>query len=159
MTDQSKFVLAFDNSATDVNRRPNLKGEYRLAGEATLNRVALWGGVSEKTGKLYARGKANPDGVSEAIRASATAQDVIAPANIDLKVGEAVLFENPNATADNKQPTFFGYAREGSSVTAPQGRYVRLAGWQHGSTITGTAEPYRPATAESEPAGDAPKVR
>lgn len=140
MTDtaKSKFVAFFDAAATPVNRRPNLTGEYRLAGSSTTNRVALWGGVSAKTGKLYARGRASPEGVSAALTAMATATESHAPANIDLTVGEMVLFENPKATVANKQPKFFGYAREAH-------QYVRLAGWEHGNGIIGTAEPFRPA--------------
>ena len=107
--DKSKFVVFFDNTATPVNRRPNITGEYRLAGESATMKLAYWGGKSEKTGKLYARGKATPEGIRDAIAASATAQEIEAPPGIDLKVGESVIFENVKATGDNKQPQFFGY--------------------------------------------------
>jgi hypothetical protein len=136
-TAKSKFVLALDSAADEVNRRPNLKGEYRLEGAEGTVELALWGNVSPSTGKLYARGKATPQGVGDAIRAKAFKADVQAPKGIDLKSGEAVLFENPTATAENKQPTYYGYAREA-------GQFVRLSGWQKGNVIVGTAQPYRP---------------
>lgn len=143
MTEQSKFVLTFDRSANEVNRRPNLKGSYRLAGEDHGGTLSFWGGES-KTGKLYARGQASPEGVSEALRASkGQATDIATPANIEIKVGEAVLFENEKSTKENRQPKFYGYVRE------PE-RYVRLAGWERGNTITGSAEPYRPAAENEE---------
>ena len=147
MSEPSKFVAFLDTTATPVNRRPNLKGEYRLAGEATTYKLALWGGVSDKTKKLYARGTATPEGVSAAIRAIAPAETVIGPKGVDLNVGEAVLFENPDATADNKQPKFRGYAREAD-------RFVRLAGWERGNMIAGSVEPYRPAVTGND--NDAP---
>lgn len=143
-TDKSKFVVFFDNTATPVNRRPNVTGEYRLAGEAATVKLAYWGGKSDKTGKLYARGKATPEGIREAIAASAAAQDIEAPPGIDLKVGESVIFENPRATGENKQPQFFGYAREPN-------RYVRLAGWERGNMIAGEATPYRPGAKGQDP--------
>ncbi len=148
MSEQSKFVLSFDRSANEVNRRPHLKGEYRLAGETTLTNLALWGGAGKQKGLLYARGQATPETVSDALRASKEqSEGVEAPPYLELKVGEAVLFENEKATRENRQPKFYGYARE------PQ-RYVRLAGWERGNVITGSAEPYRPsASGEFVPLG------
>src|SRR5690242_576576 len=102
MTEQSKFLLTFDRSATAVNQRPNLRGEYRLAGENVGASLALWGGESKK-GALYARGQATPKAISDALRASGQSEEPAGPPNLDLKVGEAVLFENEKATAENKQ--------------------------------------------------------
>lgn len=139
MTEQSKFVLTYDRSANDVNRRPHLKGEYKLAGEEATTTLALWGGEQKNNGLLYAKGQATPQSVSDALRASKSqTENVEAPPNLDLKVGEAVLFENEKATKENRQPKFYGYAREAS-------RYVRLAAWERGNIITGSAEPYRPS--------------
>lgn len=135
---KSKFVLFLDSAADQVNRRPLLTGEYRLAGETTTSRLAYWAGQSEATGKLYARGKATPADITQAMKAQTGAQDIEGPTGIDLKVGETVIFENAKATPDNKQPHFFGYTREAT-------RYVRHAGWNRGGTITGTSEPFRPA--------------
>jgi hypothetical protein len=146
--DKSKFVLFFDGSANEVNRKPMLTGEYRLAGEATTSRLAYWAGQGQN-GKLYARGKATPADIAQAMRAQAAAQDVPGPEGIDLKVGETVIFENAKATAENKQPHFFGYTREA-------GRFVRHAGWNRGGTITGTSEPYRPAPKGAAPDDAAP---
>ena len=150
MAEKSRFVLTFDRSANAVNRLPNLKGEYKLAGEDATARLALWGGVSEKTGKLYARGQATPEGISAALRAKGAVAEVEAPPTIDLKVGEAVVFENPEATKENKWPKFRGYVREAT-------RYVKLSGWEHGNTITGEAELYRPSQRGSAAEGDAPE--
>ncbi len=149
MTEKSRFILRFDDSANEVNRRPNLKGEYQLAPETTKHEVSLWGGVSQN-GTLVARGRATPENTSDAIRGRARrVENVEAPPKIDLQVGEAVLFENPKATADNKQPQFFGYAREPN-------RYVKLSGWEHGRVITGSAEAYRPGPRKGEPAFPGP---
>lgn len=151
MTEQSKFVLTFDRSATEVNRRPNLKGEYKLAGEETGSTLALWGGESKK-GALFARGQATPQAISDALRASkGQVENLEGPPNLDLKVGEAVLFENEKATAENRQPKFYGYAREAA-------RYVRFAGWERGNVITGSAEPYRPSSATDEFTPPAPDL-
>ena len=139
MTEQSKFLLTFDRSANEVNRRPNLKGEYKLAGEEVGGALALWGGESKK-GALFARGQATPQAISDALRAGKNQADNLKrPPNLDLKVGEAVLFENEKATSENRQPKFYGYAREAD-------RYVRFAGWERGNIITGSAEPYRPSS-------------
>ncbi|MFA5957813.1 hypothetical protein [Hyphomicrobium sp.] len=139
MTEQSKFVLTYDRSATAVNQRPNLKGEYQLAGEETTTKLALWGGTQKNSGLLYAKGQATPESISDALRASKSqSENVDLPPNLDLKVGEAVLFENEKSTKENRQPKFYGYAREATRV-------VRLAGWERGNIITGNAEPYRPA--------------
>jgi hypothetical protein len=138
MPEKSRFLLNFDHGANAVNRRPNLLGEYRLAGEQMArHELSLWGGTGQN-GKLYARGHASPESAAEALRASAQGKEVEAPPFIDLKVGEAVLFENPSATEENRRPKYFGYAREPN-------RYVRLSGWERGHTIAGTAEPYRPS--------------
>ena len=152
MAEKSTFVLRFDDSATAANQRPNLKGEYQLAGdEAVKHELSLWGGVGQN-GKLYARGKATPANAGDAIRAGTAATNAEGPPNIDLKTGEAVLFENPKATPENKQPKYFGYAREAS-------QYVKLTGWEHGRVITGTAEPYRPGgNGHGEPAKPAPNT-
>src|SRR5208282_3183625 len=106
MAEKARFVLQFDRSANEVNRRPNLKGEYQLAGEDAKHEVSLWGGVSQN-GTLVARGRATPENASDAIRARAGSETVEPPPKIDLKVGEAVLFENTKATAGNKQPKYF----------------------------------------------------
>ncbi len=145
---QSTFNLLFDSSADEVNRRPHLKGEYSLPGE-TPQDLALWAGT-DTSGRLYARGKATPQSFTQAIRAKTElAQEIEAPPKIDLKVGEAVIYQNPNATAENKQPAFFGYAREPS-------RYVKLAGWERGRAIVGSAEPYRPGQKQQVHPGQAP---
>jgi hypothetical protein len=137
MTQRARFLLHFDHSANEVNRRPNLRGEYQLAGDATTTyELSLWGGVGQN-GRLYARGHASPEGIGDALRTRTAEGEVEAPPAIDLKVGEAVLFENPKATAGNRQPKYFGFAREAA-------RYVKLSGWEHGHTIAGNAEPYRP---------------
>ncbi len=150
MAEKARFILQFDRSANEVNRRPNLKGEYQLAGEDTKHEVSLWGGVSQN-GTLVARGHATPENASDAIRARASGETIEAPPRIDLKIGEAVLFENTKATPENKQPKYFGYAREPN-------RYVKLSGWEHGRTITGTAEPYRPGANGGAPELPAPKT-
>ena len=148
---QSTFNLLFDSSADEVNRRPHLKGEYSLPGE-TPQDLALWAGT-DANGRLYARGKATPQSFTQAIRArTKTTQEIEAPPKIDLKVGEAVIFQNPNATAENKQPGFFGYAREPN-------RYVKLAGWEHGRAIVGSAEPYRPKAGGEGQEPQAPRVQ
>lgn len=134
---QPRFLLHFDHGANEVNRRPNLRGEYRLAGgSVTKYELSLWGGAG-KNGRLFARGHASPEGIGDAIRGRTGQDGVDAPSSIDLKAGEVVLFENPKATARNRQPKYFGFARE-------PGRYVKLSGWEHGHTIAGNAEPYRP---------------
>jgi hypothetical protein len=144
MTKKARFLLHFDHSANEVNRRPNLRGEYQLAEDgAPKHELSLWGGTSQN-GKLYARGHASPVSAGDAIRVRAQQEPVEAPPAIDLKVGEIVLFENPNATLENRQPRYFGYARE------PR-QYVKLSGWEHGHTIAGNCEPYRPAANQGEP--------
>jgi hypothetical protein len=152
------FVLRFDDSANEVNKRPNLKGQYQVAGEVTPeHELSLWGGVGQNNA-LYARGKATPASASAAIRARAAPKNAAGPPGIDLKVGEAVIFQNdkekkiarareeldpegkalPGAIAAiRSQPDFYGYVREPN-------RYIKLAGWEHGRVITGTAEPWRP---------------
>ncbi|MFA5957085.1 hypothetical protein [Hyphomicrobium sp.] len=150
MAEQSKFILTFDKSANEVNRRPNLRGLFKLAGEEVSRSIALWGGTS-KSGMLYARGQVSPEGISDAIRAGKNqGADVPAPPNVELKVGEAVLFENDKASTENRQPKFFGYAREAD-------RYVRLAGWERGNIITGSAEPYRPSSTNDDLALPSPE--
>ena len=149
MTDtaKSKFAIVRDGGATEVNRRPNLTGEFKLAGEEASTTLAYWGGKSPKTGRFYARGKATPSSIIASMTAD-VANDAPAPKGIDLKVGESVLFENPKATPENKQPHVYGYARRAEG-------FVRLAGWDRGGAITGTAEPYRPQANEPEvPAGE-----
>ena len=147
---QSQFVLMLDTGATGKNRQPSLIGYYRLAGEEINTRLSLWSNVASETQQLYARGKAQPDSVSAALRGkadltrSATLEHYEAPPNVNLKAGEVVIFQDNEATAENRRPNFWGYAREPN-------RYVRLAGWEHGSVITGTAEPYRSGPAQSEP--------
>jgi hypothetical protein len=137
MPNKTRFLLHFDHSANEVNRRPNLRGEYQLAGDSmTKYELSLWGGVG-KNGRLYARGHASPEGLGDAVRGKTGEDGIKAPPAIDLKIGEAVLFENPKATPQNRQPKYFGFARE-------PGRYVKLSGWEHGHTIAGNAEPYRP---------------
>ena len=91
--------------------------------DASANRVALWGGQSEKTGALYARGKVAPEVVSAALRAaSAPVEAIEGPAGLDLKPGEAVIFENTRATAENKQPKFYGYvANQAAMCASPLG--------------------------------------
>jgi hypothetical protein len=145
MAEQSKFVLFHDAAANETNRRPNLTGEYRLAGDEGAKRLALWGGV-DKAGHLYARGKSNPVSTTQALRESKSVrEDLEGPSGIDLKVGEAVIFENANATPENKQPKFYGYAREGE-------QFVRLAGWEgKNGVILGSAEPWRPGQHKDEP--------
>ncbi len=151
MTEQSKFVLFHDKAATEINQRPNLTGEYRLAGDEVSSRLALWAG-SDKNGKLYARGKTEPESVSAALRAKTDAsEEVVMPKGLDLKAGEAVLFENVNATSENKQPKFYGYAREAARV-------VRFAGWERGNAIMGTAEPYRPSDVADVESSAKPEV-
>lgn len=150
MTDtaKSKFALVLDAGATEINRRPNLTGEFKLAGEEASTALALWGGKSPKTGKFYARGKAKAASIIGSLTADVA--DVQGPKGIDLKVGEAVLFGNPKADSLNRQPDVYGYARRATG-------FVRLAGWDRGGAITGTAEPYRPQAGEPEvPAGEAP---
>jgi hypothetical protein len=153
MSGKARFILLFDHSANEVNRRPNLRGEYRLAGENTArHELSLWGGLGQN-GRLYARGHAIHESTGEAIRGFASQDVVEAPPSIDLKIGEAVIFENLNATAKNRQPKYFGYAREPN-------QYVKLSGWERGHTIAGNAEPYRPgANAAPHPAGIAPAVK
>jgi hypothetical protein len=120
MAEKSNFVLRFDDSATEVNRRPNLKGSYQLEADTMTHDVSLWGGVSQ-SGTLYARGRATPQSASDAMRGRATVENVEGPPRIDLKVGEAVIFENPKATPENRQPKYYGYAREPN-------QYVKLSG-------------------------------
>jgi len=111
----------------------------------------LYGAASPKT-ERWLRADTRPRKMRATIRARASSETIEAPPRIDLKVGEAVLFENTKATSENKQPKYFGYAREPN-------RYVKLSGWEHGRTITGTAEPYRPGANGGEPALDTPKLK
>ncbi len=139
--EKSKFALVLDGNADAVNRRPNLKGEFQLAGEAAGTRLAMWSGT-DKNGRFYARGNATAPSVIAAATTTANA-DAPKPSALDLNVGEVVLFANTKATAENKQPTVYGFARRAEG-------YVRLAGWDRGGSITGTAEPYRPKEGEPE---------
>lgn len=139
---KSKFALVLDSNADEANKRPNLKGEFQIAGEAAATRLALWSGT-DKNGRFYARGNATPPSLIAAATATVN-DDAPKPAALDLNVGEVALFANTKATADNKQPTVYGFARRADG-------YIRLAGWDRGGSITGTAEPYRPEPEEKKP--------
>jgi hypothetical protein len=76
MTKKARFLLHFDHTANEVNRRPNLRGKYRLAdGNAPKNELSLWGSTGQN-GRLYARGRASPEGAGDAIRVHARQEQV-----------------------------------------------------------------------------------
>lgn len=138
MTQPSKFTLQIDKSATPANRRPNLTGEYRLTESDHINSIALWSGY-DTNGRFYAYGKVSPKNILLSLKAAldnvtdALENAVDGPYGLDFEIGEAILFEDPTATPDNKRPHFYGYARE------PK-HYVRFSGWARENSISGTVE-------------------
>jgi hypothetical protein len=139
MSDKYNFELTMNPNASPGNQQPDLRGEYRLAGRAATQ-IAFWSHKSE-AGNLFLSGNLTPSSVAATLRAGHAPPDQgqAAPPNINLNVNQAILFENREATAENKKPHFYGWAREADSS------YVRLSGWDRGHGVVGTAEPFRPS--------------
>lgn len=145
---QSKFVAFFDGGANADNQRPQLKGEFAVIGGET-HTISLWSRAAKETGDTYLRGSIQAKSLKAALKAKATPDtDGAAPAGIDLKSGEVVLFENKGKSENEKRPDYYGYARTASG-------YVKLTGWiassSGGEMLRGSAEAWAPE-------GDAARV-
>lgn len=138
---RSKFIAFFDGGANADNQRPQLKGEFAVVGGET-HTISLWSRAAKETGDTYLRGSIQAKSLKAALKAKAApASDGAAPAGIDLKTGDVVLFENKTKSENEKRPDYYGYARTASG-------YVKLAGWvaasNGGEMLRGSAETWTP---------------
>jgi hypothetical protein len=131
---RSKFTAFLNPKATSENRLPNVTGQFALHDGQTYT-FSAWANRSTK-GTLYIKGTHTRQDLTEALKAQIDGGTSTSPgpAEIDLKPGEIILFENlakhtgvPDETEADKQkrlkrPDWYGYAHTADG-------WYQLAGW------------------------------
>lgn len=133
------FELTRHKDATKENRRPFLTGDLKGDDDKPSMSLALW-----PTTATMLTGEWKPASISDA--AIAARAEIVTPTpKVDkLEVGRAILWKNQTHTAENNQPEFTGYARQGEN------HYLRLSVWYNTGTPRAKVEPYRPRAGERE---------
>lgn len=158
---RSRFTASLNQKAATDNKLPNMTGQFMLS-DGSSYRFSAWANYSAK-GSLYMKGTHTAQDLTEALIAqivpAGTSKE--GPAEIDLKPGEIILFENhakhgedENEAAEDKakrlkRPDWYGYARTASG-------WYQLAAWAREGKggpgfLAGSASEFKP----SEPAAPA----
>jgi uncharacterized protein (DUF736 family) len=133
-------------------RPPDLSGAYTIEGQPAVTITGAWietaaSGLPYIKGKLLA-----PTNFTDKVlaqRAPADPESAVPPVK-NLDKGELLLFKNDKATAENRQPSWRGYAHQWD------GSHVELAAWDRPRGVEGTAKPYRPGTNVRSDQGPSP---
>lgn len=132
MSEKSKLVLFVNADAIGKPANPNrpaIKAIFRREGEAQDRVIAFpFAGIG-KNGAIYARGQLQGGDLRTAIAVRDGHLAPELPGSLDLKYGEAVLFESRDAAEKNKSrsndaqlPVYYGFLHDGADI-------VRLAAW------------------------------
>jgi hypothetical protein len=166
---RSRFTAFLNPKANAENRLPNVTGQFALPG-GKVHKFSAWASMSAK-GMLYVKGTHTPQDLAEALKAQIDNTPVQpGPADIELKPGEIILFQNlakqggaEGETEEDKQkrlkrPDWYGYACTNEG-------WRQLAGWAQDAQgrpgfIAGTAGSFRANnSAEVDANGSMPKRR